>query len=356
MSYCKPLLLATAVLAVTACSTDPQEEAVSAPVAAAVLVDESNFIKAETVKYFNSVLDSVPLNKFKHERDFVTVETQDVIRQNRDALYSKAVISVARAALIKVPEYKGYLTVQLIDEDHNIIDVLHAGDNLWVEPDDVQSGRYIYAIIRILPVDDSPEAMKAAHVTQDNVSIDSFSDEAYQGTVYDQASLHATRTRLEARIPEVNIDQAFGVKGETAPTAKLVGAAIGWGGLSKDLAQYTPLPLSADVRSGECSSMTVPHLPVQYDDNGFWSITAYDDEGWIATKDYALSSNTAVPNEDGTTTIHFNCDGAINNIQVVQNWKVIMRTYTPENVDELVKARAAVQPPVIKSLAPPKRA
>ena len=45
-----------------------------------------------------------------------------------------------------------------------------------------------------------------------------------------------------------------------------------------------------------------------------------------------VNSETAVKNRDGTYTVHFGCEGAINNIPIKNetgSWNAAMRHYTP---------------------------
>ncbi|MEO0653036.1 MAG: DUF1214 domain-containing protein, partial [Planctomycetota bacterium] len=52
-------------------------------------------------------------------------------------------------------------------------------------------------------------------------------------------------------------------------------------------------------------------------DVAFWSITVYDQDGFMFNDLANLSSNTAVPNADGTYTLSFGCGpDAPNNIEI----------------------------------------
>ena len=94
--------------------------------------------------------------------------------------------------------------------------------------------------------------------------------------------------------------------------------------------------------------MTFDKPDLQYDRNGYWSVTVYNREGWVKTKNFKINSLTAKPNSDGSYTIHFNCGAdALNNLDVVPGWNGLMRNYLPVSTDGIVaygKALAAESP------------
>ena len=54
----------------------------------AVSVTAENFIRAETDIYFSGLVKQGTLGKFHHRREPANIDKQDVIRMNRDTLYS----------------------------------------------------------------------------------------------------------------------------------------------------------------------------------------------------------------------------------------------------------------------------
>ena len=111
---------------------------------------------------------------------------------------------------------------------------------------------------------------------------------------------------------------------------KLYGAAYGWGGATfKDnVYQYSP-----EFSSRECHSTTFKDPK----NKGFWSLTAYNEEGFMFGDDGSSNSGIATPNADGTYTIYFGCDeekyGANNipldGLKKGQTWNVLVRHYAP---------------------------
>jgi hypothetical protein len=65
---------------------------------------------------------------------------------------------------------------------------------------------------------------------------------------------------------------------------------------------------------------------------GFWSVTTYDAEGWLAEDKAAMSSAEATPNADGSYTINFNNPAAPNNVNTPAPFSALVRVYVPESV------------------------
>ena len=92
----------------------------------ATLVNVDNFVRAETDRMFAALSAQAPINVLAHHREPASIENQPVIRQNRDTLYSSAIVDIAEGATLSLPDAGGrYLSVMVVNNDHYINDVFH---------------------------------------------------------------------------------------------------------------------------------------------------------------------------------------------------------------------------------------
>jgi Protein of unknown function (DUF1254) len=84
-------------------------------------VNVHNFVRAETDLYFSkAAIDDGAFGKLRHRRTMASVDKQDVVRMNRDTLYSSGVFDLDAAPLtITLPDTgKRFMSMQVISEDH----------------------------------------------------------------------------------------------------------------------------------------------------------------------------------------------------------------------------------------------
>lgn len=83
-------------------------------------VNVDNFKRVETDLYFAKLVAGGNLGVFQHAREPVPIDRQDVIRMNRDTLYSSLVVDFdAGPVVVTLPDTGGrFMGMQVIDEDH----------------------------------------------------------------------------------------------------------------------------------------------------------------------------------------------------------------------------------------------
>jgi hypothetical protein len=103
-------------LAVTLAAVNPAQ----AQTGNSIPVTVDNFIRAETDLYFGAVVKENGFGKFEHHRAVTDVAHQNVIRLNRDMLYSAALLDLdAGPATVTLPDPGDrFMSLLLINEDH----------------------------------------------------------------------------------------------------------------------------------------------------------------------------------------------------------------------------------------------
>jgi hypothetical protein len=286
-----------------------------------------NFAYAESSMYFQKQQDRFPINEWQHVRQMADVAHQDVIRMNADTAYSIAIVDVSEGATVSLPRSDAYQSIQVIDLNHYTPHVIYPGDSLRLTTGDLTVGSHAYLFMRT-----SEEDM---HARQDAAVIDANSAEPFVSEHFNPEQLDELRAQLIARTAglQERSHLAFGPKEAVDPEVHLAASAVGWAGLPAGHAMYLP-DLPNQDRSGAPSAITFRAPDLAYEKGGFWSLTAYGADGWIKTENFAINSKNAVPNPDGSYTVHFNSPGRPNNLDVVEGYWVTLRMYRPRSVDQ----------------------
>ena len=302
--------------------------------AEAVKVTNDNFVQAESTQYFGKISSQVPVNTFLHQGVMANKDMQNVIRMNQDTMYSFAVVDVSKGATITIPEHDIYQSVHVIDLNHMVPAVIYAGESVTLTPEDLTTGDFAYIAVRTSARDYSEAGLEEARNAAKAITIEANSARPFEGVDYDKASLDEVRSKLINDMNNGKLTQPSKIVGanfdEVHYESYLIAAAAGWAALPAAHAMYTPgIPGQG---SAECSSYTMARPDLDYAKGGFFSVTTYDNAGWIVKDNYALNNRQAKANDDGSYTFHFNCEGKINNIDVVEGWSGLVRLYKPTSV------------------------
>lgn len=319
----------TTVLAVTsrALSATP-----AAPPSPPTPVTVTNFARAESDMYFAKFAKDGGFGKFLHIRTPVAIEKQDVIRMNRDTLYSSAVFDLdAGPVTITLPDPgKRFVSLLIIDEDHYNPTVAYAPGSYTFTRKDVGT-RYMAAVVRTLADPRDPADVKAANAVQDQFVAQQAATGTFETQNWDAASQTKIRDALLvlAERSGATTEPAFGPRGKVDPIQHLLMTAAGWGGNPREAAVYTFVtPPANDGRT--VHTLTLKDVPV----DGFWSISVYNAKGFFEKNplnSYSLNNLTAKPNADGSVTVQFGgcTTTTVNCLVTPKGWNFIARFYRP---------------------------
>lgn len=306
-----------------------------------VPVTMDNVVRAETAKYLAEETAKSGPNRFRHERDGIQLDAQTVIRSNFDQIYSYGVFDVSGGLTVTVPDYEYLQLVHIFDENHVTLAVVYQGQTVHLSPSDLTHGSHVYLFMRTQPPDYDDDGMAVMRTRQDAVVVEAGSANPYVSTVrYDLDSFNQLRMELIRRaVADAEPHRGFIERLEDieSPQYQMCNLA-GWGGLPVRHAHYIPItPRDERVLAGEPSSMTFRPPDLRYGEGGYWSITLYDQDGWVATERFNTNSHRATVNADGTYTLTFNGDDtAANQLDVTENWNGLFRCYLPISVDNIL--------------------
>ncbi len=293
-----------------------------------VPVNVHTVVRAESDVAFKNDYDMAGFGTWRHLRGPVVLDEQEVIRMNRDTIYSSALLDLSKPAFVTLPEGDGrYMSLQVVSQDHYTYAVSRPGRH-EINQDEVGT-RYAGLIVRTFIDAGDPEDIAAANRMQDALTIEGGGDGPLDIPNWNVEQMLVARGALNTLGKlGISTSRAFGTREEVDPIDHLVLAASGWGGLPEKYAYY--ILASVANTDGTPHTVTVKDVPV----DAFWSVTVYNADGFIAENDlgvYSYNNISAKPNKDGSFTIHFGgCeDGRINCLPITDGWNYAIRMYEP---------------------------
>jgi hypothetical protein len=296
-----------------------------------VLVTADNFARAETDLYFANVVGRDGFGKFMHIRLPTPLDHQDVIRMNRDTLYSGAVFDLnAGPVTITLPDAgKRFMSMQVINEDEYTPMVVYGTGSYTLTKEKVGT-RYVLTAIRTLVDPDNPADLDNVHKLQDAIKVSQNTPGTFEVPKWDKESQDKVRSALlilGATMPDLR--HAFGAKGDVDAVRYLIGAATGWGGNPDKDAVYLNFTPKDNDGTG-VYKLAVKDVPV----DGFWSISLYNAKGYFQKNPYdaySVNNITAKKDADGGVTVQFGgADGKTPNcLPIMPGWNYLVRLYRP---------------------------
>lgn len=296
-------------------------------------VTYENFPRAESDMYFRTIATREnAFGKFNHHREMFSIDEQNVIRGNRDTLYSSSVFDLdAGPVTIILPDAGSrFMSLMFVNEDHYVVDVRY-GNGSYTFTREQAGTRYGMIGMRILADPGDAADLKQVHALQDAIKAE---QPGGPGTLelpaWDESSQKKVRgalIQLGTTMPDFK--NAFGAKGKVDPVKHLIASATGWGGNpDKDAVYMNVVPAKNDGTT--IYKLTVKDVPV----DAFWSVSLYNANGYYEKNDqdaYTLNSITAKKEKDGSVIIQFGgCDRkSANCLPIMPGWNYTVRLYRP---------------------------
>ena len=296
-------------------------------------VNVDNFNRAESDLYFAKFVKDGSFGKFQHARELTPIDKQDVIRMNRDTLYSSVVVDLdAGPVTVTIPDTHGrFMSMQVINEDHYTTMVVYTPGAHTFTRKEIGT-RYVLFLIRTFVNPDSKKDLAAVHALQDKLTVKQSKTGTFEIPAWDMASAKRVRDALNALSAAnggIDSSRMFGAKGKVDPVHHLMGTAAGWGGNPQYDAYYEGV-VPAQNNGKVPYRLDVKNVPV----SGFWSISVYNKAGYFEKNPYgaySFNSITAKPNKDGSFTIRFGDCGKnkVNCLPITSGWNYLVRLYRP---------------------------
>ena len=296
-----------------------------------VQVTASNYVRAESDIQMKGYIESFNcFGKFHHNREAYDVNNQITIRGNRDTIYSFGVFDLRSPVTITLPETGGrYQSLMVVSQDHSIWSFY--GPKTGTLTEDKVGTRYATLTVRTFADPNDEEDMKEAYRLQDAVKVEQADIGTFEVPDWKKEEVEKMRETINVVASTVtDSSKFFGRKENLDPVYWMLGAALGWGGLPGDAATYAiEFPEKNDGKTPY--TLTVTDVPVY----GFWSVTLYDDKGYMPANDYNAYSfkRTSLPRRQRTAAVSRSTSGAIPRLTTsCRSYRVgtyIVRMYKP---------------------------
>lgn len=293
------------------------------------VVTSATFIRAESDRYFYNISRQAGgVNRLFHFRNVTPLDKQSIVRMNKDTLYSMGIVDTAGGATITMPPIPPgrYASIYLVDNDHYVPFVIYEPGTHELP----QDTRYLGIGVRIQVFDPNDSAEIAlVNALQDQFTISAVSAEEFKQSTWDQDSLNTLRAEYEQEFQ--NYDRYpsdwQGPRGDVNETTRHLAAAGAWGLFPEQDATYIVYVGGHDPEECVAATYEVP------ENQAFWSITVYGEDGYMKSTNNVANSSKAVMNPDGTFTVHFgppdSCGDTLNRLDVSDGWNFLMRVYRP---------------------------
>jgi len=286
------------------------------------------YVRAESDRQFGVVVNMAgSVNQFYHFRRPTALDKQNIVRMNRDTLYSMAVVDTSLGATITVPELPNgrYASVYLADNDHYCPGVMYSSGTHELPRDT----KYLGVGVRI-QVFNPTDADEVALVNklQDQFIIKASSADPLPEFKWDLQSLKELTVQYEKDSAQYSSWKGMmGPRGKVDEKTRHIAAAAAWGLFPEWDATYLNYSGGHDYRICHKATYQVP------ENEAFWSTTVYGSDGFMKSENNIINSSNVKLNADGTFTVYFGsvetCGDVPNRLDTTEGWNFLMRIYRP---------------------------
>jgi hypothetical protein len=286
---------------------------------------ESEIIFLDYVTKIEAATNTNGVGVFLHLKAGADPKDRTIMRINFDTIYSTAIVDLTEDAVLTMPDTDGrYQSAWIItDEHYNPMAFVKPGTYTLTQEN--VGRRYAMIAMRTQANTADPADLAIANALQEQLQLEQKDKGSYVvANNWDMEEILAMRAKYQeiGKNEGITSEVMFGKKGEVPLKEHNVGTAMGWGGFTPERAVYP----SIYAKNAEPQTLTLKDVPA----GAFWSITVYDAEGYPQGDVYNINSAFAVPNEDGSFTIHFGGDkNAVNYMDVFEGWNLALRIYEP---------------------------
>ena len=286
---------------------------------------ESQMIFAKYVKDIAAITKTNGVGVFMHNKKAADPKDKTVVRINFDTQYSVAILDLKEEATLIMPETNGrYQSAWFITEEHYNPMAINNPGTYKITQEDMGS-RYIMLVIRTQVNMTDPEDLAKVSTLQDQLQLSQKDRGSFVITNnWDRPEVLKMRKKYQKIAKEKGIVSSvmFGKKGETTLENHNAGVSTGWGGMTSQQAVYP----NYQPKNSNPATLTLKDVPV----DAFWSITVYDQGGWVVGEKFNVNSSFAKANEKGEYIIHFGGDKNTDNyLDTFEGWNFILRMYQP---------------------------
>lgn len=297
-------------------------------------VNYDNYNQAETARNFSNWAKLGANNTMLHLQKLSPVgPSAPTIRMNLDTLYSVGVYDNPGDMTVTIPKSDLYQSIMVLDSDGYT-------PYFFTEPGRhsiKHKSKILFVAVRTGIENRHEQAsFEKAHIAQLGIEVVGYGDKSYTMPAYNQKELHALTAQynndmLAAGIPFTYGDGINPVNEKHRTWSN----ATGWGGMVTITGKSNYYTTSANLEGDTCYSVSFPDTGNKY----FTSFTIYDIDGYLMAGNSHINSYTWQSNEDGSTTVHFNCEGQSNNITSDgREFNYIVRSYGASQsvIDEVI--------------------